>query len=98
MLRNYASLVLGSCFFSEQRCHLGSCNTKQLGLRLCFLNGIKLKKNITHLCQALSFFSVYAECCGPNIDILIFHVGLKTVCVPVSGFSFVSSVYIECAG
>ena len=45
-LRNYASLVSGSCFFSEQRRHLHSCNTRQLGLRLCFLNEIKLK-NIT---------------------------------------------------
>ena len=33
--------------FSEQGRHLDSCNTEQLDLRLCFLNGIKLKKNIT---------------------------------------------------
>ena len=32
--------------FSEQGRHLGSCNTKQLGLRSCFLNGIKLKKTL----------------------------------------------------
>ena len=34
-------------FLSKQGRHLGSCNTKQLGLRLCSLNGIKLKENIT---------------------------------------------------
>ena len=40
----------------------------------------------------LLFSSVCAECAGPNnanIDILIFPLGLKTVSVPVSSFSFV---------
>ena len=44
---------------------------------------------LIHPCQASSFASVYAERPGPNVDILIFHLGLKTVCIPVSGFSFV---------
>ena len=38
---------------------------------------------------ALPFFLVHAECPGPIIDILIFHVDLcKTVCIPLSRFSF----------
>ena len=39
--------------------------------------------------SGLLFSSVFAECAGPNIDILIFPLGLKTVSVPVSSFSFI---------
>ena len=39
--------------------------------------------------SGLLFSSVCAECAGPNIDILIFPLGLKTVSVPVSTFSFI---------
>ena len=49
--------------------------------------------------SGLLFSSVCAECARPNIDILIFPLGLKTVSVPVStAFLLVSLVYIECAG
>ena len=47
----------------------------------------------------LLFSSVCAECAGPNIDILIFPLGLKTVfcsCQLVA-FLLLSLVYIECA-
>ena len=57
-----------------------------------------LKKRVTLLqylkticipSSGLLFSSVCAECAGPNIDILIFPLGLglKTVSVPVSSFS-----------
>ena len=49
--------------WSEQRRHLGSCNTKQLGLRLCFLNGIKLKKNITVVTDDARF-----GCCNGGVN------------------------------
>ena len=55
-----------------------------------------LKKRVTLLqylkticipSSGLLFSSVCAECTGPNIDILIFPLSLKTV--PVSSFSFI---------
>ena len=58
----------------------------------------RLKKRITLLqylkticipSSGLLFSSVCAECTGPNIDILIFPLSLKTVSVPVSSFSFI---------
>ena len=39
--------------------------------------------------SGLLFSSVCAECASPNIDILIFPLGLETVSVPVSSFSFI---------
>ena len=39
--------------------------------------------------SGLLFSSVCAKCAGPNIDILILPLGLKTVSVPVSCFSFI---------
>ena len=57
-----------------------------------------LKKRVTLLqypktvcipSSGLLFSLVCAECAGPNIDILIFPLGLKTVSVPVSSFSFI---------
>ena len=62
-----------------------------------------LKKRVTLLqylkticipSSGLLFSSVCAECTGPNIDILIFPLSLKTVSVPVSSFSFI----VLCAG
>ena len=52
-----------------------------------------------HLVASL-VFSVCAECLAPNKGILIFPLGLKTVCIPVIGFSFLvlSLPYIDCAG
>ena len=57
-----------------------------------------LKKRVTllqylkllafHLVALLSS-SGCAECAGSNMDILIFPLGLKTVYVPVSSFSFI---------
>ena len=62
-----------------------------------------LKKRVTLLqylkmvcipCSGLLFSSVCAECADPNIDILIFPLGLETVSVSVSSFSFI--VYTNC--
>ena len=59
-------------------------------------NTLGVSKSCLHsILVALLFFSVYAECPGPNIDILNFLLGLKTVCTPVS---LLSLVYNECAG
>ena len=44
--------------------------------------------------MALLFSSACAECAGPNVDILIFPLGLKTVYIPVSSFSFIVLVFI----
>ena len=50
-------------------------------------NTLGVSKSCLHsILVALLFFSVYAECPGPNIDILNFLLGLKTVCTPVSSF------------
>ena len=43
---------------------------------------------------ALLFASVCAECAGPNVDILIFPLGLKTVYILVSSFSLIVLVFI----
>ena len=48
-----------------------------------------VSKTVCILSIGLLFSSVCAECTGPNIDILIFPLGLKTVSVPVSTFSFI---------
>ena len=48
-----------------------------------------VSKTVCILSSGLLFSSVCAECAGPNIDILIFPLGLKTVSVPVSTFSFI---------
>ena len=54
-------------------------------------NTLGVSKSCLHsILVALLFFSVYAECPGPNIDILNFLLGLKTVCTPVSSFIVLS--------
>ena len=72
--------------------------TLQCGLK----KRVTLLQYLSTVCipsSGLLFSSVCAECASPNIDILIFPLGLKTVSVPVStAFLLVSLVYIECAG